>query len=309
MERVRCKFNLVRLEVYEHLFEALIKGEHDETAAANLLIDIRWPEVARAFVNCVTSNSCTGTLRPLAADFGALIARAAELAFGTRTHADIPSWFFQNNECFLASCMHKLLLAYTRQPALAPHQMRKAFETLFDVADACKPYLGLGYLAQSTGAHALMSAVENARYDFLRGRECVSSAPALCFAEMLAERILLEPSSALALESPFCFFARSARWQRFATACVGSFSQDEAFARLQRLVAERRAPAEPAGLFRLASAFLEAEGKENAPASPERPKRKVGEYATPVKACRSAIGKRSRPFVSLMQRLVARSQP
>ena len=309
MQRVRNQYNLVRLNVYEHLFEAVIKGEHDEAAAANLLIDIRWPEVARAFVNCVASNSCTNTLRPLAADFGAMLVRAAQLAFGTCRHSEIPSWFFQNNECFLASCLHKLLLAYTRQPALMPHQMRKAFEALFDVAEGLKSFLGLEYLARSTSAHALMSAVEHSRYNFLSCSECAASAPALCFAEMLAERILDQPSRAFELESPFCFFARSVRWQQFAVGCVDCFSPHEAFACLQTQVAKRRVSTQSPELFQLASAFLDAEVKENAPASPERPKRKANAHTTPVKECRSAIRKRSRPFVSLMRRLVARSQP
>ena len=311
---LRVRYNLVRLNVYEQLFESVIKGEHCEVVAANLLIDIRWAEVSRAFVNCVTSNSCTHTLRPLAADLGRLVLRAAELAFGTSRHSEIPSWFFQNNECFLASCLHKLLLAYARQPALTPHQMRQSFEALFDAAEGLKPFLGLDYLARSTSAHALMSATAHARYDFLKSAECVASAPALCFAEMLAERILQQPGRALELESPLCFFARSERWQQFAARCVDCFSPDESFARLQRQAIEYHTVNKPkderTGLFFLASAFLEAEVGASAspPASPKRAKRRDVAIETPIKKRRLAARKQSGPFVTLVQRLLAGSQ-
>jgi len=308
---LRVRYNLVRLNVYEQLFESMIKGEHCEMVAASLLTDTRWAEVSRAFVNCVTSNSCTNTLRPLAVDFGRLVLRAAETAFGTSRHSEIPSWFFQNNECFLASCLHKLLLAYAQQPALAPHQMRQAFEALFDAAEGLKPFLGLNYLARSTSAHALMSATANARYDFLKSAECVASAPALCFAEMLAERILHQPGSALELESPLCFFARSERWQQFAERCIDCFSFDEAFARLyRRVVQQQHGGKKQPGLFLLASAFLDTEAKENVPASPERASRRgtTRPSVTPTKTCRSAIHKRSQPFVKLVQRLLSGSK-
>ena len=312
--RMQRKYNFTRLNVYEQLFEAVIKGEQDECVAANLLIDIRWLEVSRAFVNCVASNSCTNTLRPLADDLRRLVSRAAEQAFGTCQHSEIPSWFLQNNECFLASCLHKLLRTYTRQPALAPHQMRQAIEALFDAAEALKPFLGLEYLARSSSAHALMSATAHSRYDFLKSEECVSSAPALCFAEMLAERILAQPGRALKLESPFCFFARSERWQQFAARCVDCFSPDESFARLQRQAVEYHSVKKPKderpGLFFLASAFLEAEMGASAspPASPKRTKRRAVATVTPIKKHPLVARKHSGPFVNLVQRLLAGSQ-
>jgi hypothetical protein len=144
-----------------------------------------------------------------------------------------------------------------------------------------------------------MSATANARYDFLRDKECVPSAPALCFAEMLAERILQQPGRAVDLESPCCFFARSTRWQQFAATCADCFSPDEAFARLRRRVAEHHKMGQPPGLFRLASAFLEADEKENAPGLPERAKSRR------PRVCRPTIVKRSRPFVTLLRRLLA----
>ena len=305
------RYNQVRLRVYEQLFEGMIRGEHCEMVAANLLVDTRWAEVSRGFVNCVTSNSCTNTLRPLAVDFGRLVSHAAELAFGTSRHSDMPSWFLQNNECFLASCLHKLILAYARQPALAPHQMRRAFGALFDVAEGLKSFLGLEYLARSTGAHALMSATANARCDFLKSAECGLSAPALCFAEMLADRILQQPGRELSPESSLCYFARSERWQQFAERCGHCFSSDEAFTRLQRqVVGQQHKELQSPGLFLLASTFLEAdaEAKENVPVSPAPPRVAPTKVSKAPLVCRSAIRKRSQPFVKLVQRLLAGSK-
>ena len=192
--------------------------------------------------------------------------------------------------------------------------MRRAFEALFDVAEGLKSFLGLEYLARSTGAHALMSATAHARCDFLKSAECSSSAPTLCFAEMLADRILQQPGRELALESSLCYFARSERWQQFAERCGHCFSSDEAFARLQRqVVGQQHKELGSPGLFLLASTFLEAEAeaKENVPASPASP---APPRVVPTKAskapllCRSAIRKRSQPFVKLVQRLLAGSK-
>lgn len=304
----RAKYNVERLRLYEQLFDNVIVGDHCEIVGANLLVDIRWAEVSRAFVNCLCRQSAAGAIRPLAADFGRMVSGAAVLAFGTSQRAEIPSWFLQNNECFLASCLHKLLFAYTRKPAAAPNHMRQAFDALFDVCNGFKPFLGLGYLATSTSAHALMSVTAHARYDFLNEEASAASAPALCFAEMLAERILQEPGRKLELESPFYFFARSERWQQFAEGCVDCFSADEAFARLQGQVVLQQEPknASPR-LFFLASAFLDADA--DTATSPEshgrRVRTSIGAHTKQNGQLRAAISKRSAPFVSLVRRLIS----
>lgn len=314
----RAKYNVCRLGLYQNLFDAVLEGRYCETIAVNLLVDIRWMEVARAFANCLCDASLRGPIRPLAEDFARLVSSAAQLAFGTTDHAELPSWFLQNHEGFLASCLHKLLMAFA-QRATAPLQMHRAFAALIDVAEGLKAFLGLRHLASSTGAHALMSATANSRYDFLKENHCTASAAALCFAELLAERVLEESrdDDEGETDSPLLYFARSKRWQVFATSCIDCFSSDEAFARLCRLAkAAVEAPKKEAPkLFFLASAFLDADARERAvaPASPE-PLRKAEKAVvaaprtTPVKACRSAIRKRSTPFVKLVQRLLATSQ-
>jgi hypothetical protein len=194
--------------------------------------------------------------------------------------------------------------------------MQIAFAALFDIADGLKRFLGLPHLALSTGAHALMSAAANSRYDFLNIVHTNASAATLCFAELLAKHILEEmKGDECKADSPLLYFAQSKRWQMFAAACIDCFSPNESFARLYRLAkATQRAPKKDApGLFCLASAFLDADMRDTAevPASPEPLKRAIATvvkaHKTPIKVCRSAIRKRSAPFVKLVQRLLATS--
>ena len=294
-EQMQCaKYNVERLVLYEDQFDRIIANEHCEDVATNLLIDIRWAEVSRAFVNCLCRRSAVGPIRPLGDDYGHLIARAADSAFGTHIHAQIPSWFLQNNETFLASCLHKLFVEFGRRPT-TPLQMHRAFAALFDVAEGLRPFLGLRCLSASTGAHALMCAAAHAQYDFLSKSASDSSVATLCFAEMLAERLL--EGDAPEAHSAFVFFAQSDRWQAFAKARLDFFSVDEAFARLQRLVRAQTVTKQDHGLFFLASSFLDADAVAS-DASPERP-------SSLAKPLRSIIRKRSDPFVRLVRRLVS----
>lgn len=311
----RRRYNVYRLALYHDFFEAVLAGTHNEGVAVNLLIDTRWMEVARALTNVLCEASLRGPIRPLAVDIRHLFSKAAVSAFGTSAHAEIPSWFLQNNECFLCSCLHKLLVTFTKNVP-APLQMQRAFTALIDMADGLKPFLGLPHLALSTGAHALMSTAANARYDFLTTMHANASAATHCFAELLAEHILEESKDdEREADSPLLYFAQSKRWQMFAAACIDHFSPNESFARLYRLAkATLEAPKKDApGLFCLASAFLDADTRDTSevPASPEPLKRAittvVKAHKTPIKVCRSAIRKRSAPFVKLVQRLLATS--
>ena len=87
----RCRYNVYRLGLYQDLFDAVLEGRHNEGVAVNLLIDIRWMEVARALTNVLCKASLRGPIRPLAADIRHLFSSAAVSAFGTSVHAEIPS--------------------------------------------------------------------------------------------------------------------------------------------------------------------------------------------------------------------------
>jgi hypothetical protein len=213
----------------------------------------------------------------------------------------------QNYEGFLASSLHKALQHWNGESKDSVWQRKwtdHELSALFDVAKGLRSYVGLSYLSQSTGAHVLMSAVANAKYDFLNVEINQFSYGHQALADMLAQELLKDPNHALEAESAFCFFARSERWRAFADRCVkaGPLLRDRPLARLLNRVAEVTARKEDAasGLFFLASTFLDAD------ASPERPTRVARAVSTPAKKrSRATIGKRSMPFVSLVRRLLS----
>ena len=313
----RVEYNMERLQIYLEMFTALVQGKHEgdvdvQDAHANLLIDIRWPDVAKALAQVLYHESGGDTIRPLRGDFERLASKAALAAFGTSNHAEIPSWFFQNFECFLAATLHKLIGHFRNAlgPRLSTEQRRRAalaFDALVGVAEGLRSYVGLDYLRGSTGVHVLMSAVHNAKCNFLN--EMVNPSPrcsALIFSNVLASHILADPNRELVVGSSFCFFARSDRWRGFANAChCASVSNDAANAPLTRLLREvdearRRTAATPPGLFFLAYEFLEAD------TSPERALT-VARSAKLSSERRSPIAKRSQPFLRLVKRLLSGS--
>lgn len=319
MANVRVEYNTERLELYVDMFSTLVRGKHEENvemqdAHANLLIDIRWPDIPKAFVHVLYDVSLRGDIRPLARTFERLADRAALAAFGTSNHAEIPSWFFQNFESFLAASLHKLIVHFRNPlgPPLSATQRRCAtatFNALIDAAEGLRSYVGLRYLAESTGVHVLMSAVHNAKCDFLK--EAVGPSPrcsTLILADVLARHILADPNRQLVVQSGFCFFARSDRWRAFADACYAAQEaavavEDSPLPRLLCAVDEamRRTVAVPSsGLFFLASEFLETD------ASPERAL-KVTKSTKLHTSRRSPIAKRSQPFLRLVKRLLAGS--
>ena len=298
----RVPFNSERLDIYTEIFGRLMRGGMDaeaENVTINMLIDIRWPEVSRAFVNCLVHESKSGRVRPLSHDFSQLVGKAATAAFGTSRHEEIPSWFLQNSECLLASSVHKLFVCFSETLHSDP-VMRRAFRALFDVAEGLRCYVGLRHLAESTGAHVLMSAVANAKCAFLKPQSVATRRAELVFMDVLAENILTDPNRALDAQSAFCFFARSERWWEFAAACQDATRPTSALSRLLVEITDATArKTDPApGLFFLASEFLQADR------SPERPTR-ISKATTPTKPTHSAIAKRSAPFLRLVRRLLS----
>ena len=300
MNRPPC--NAERLGIYADVFARLIRGWDADDAEAesvmvNMLVDTRWPEVSKAFVDRLGRAGAAGEIRPLARDVERLVGRAATTAFGTSDHAAIPSWFLQNYESFLVSSLHRLFVEFS---FMGPDNvaMHRSFKALFDVAEGLRRFLGLRYLAESTGAHALMSAVANAQCDMLKWAADPVRCPELHFVNMLAGRILTDPNHTLEVQSAFCFFARSERWRAFAKACAEDEAHDSN-GPLARLLEEVAAATARPGLFFLASTFLEAD------ASPPRPKPVARPMATPAKRPLCTITKRSAPFLRLVKRLLS----
>lgn len=297
--------NEERYDLYSDMFTDLLRGHHDgdarvETIRANLMIDIRWPEVSRALADvvCRLCGYHCHTMRPLAHDVGRLMARAATIAFGSSCHTEIPSWFLQNNECLLAATLHKMLVEFVTSNDFVVRytdaMMHKAFCALLDIAEGMRSYVGLAYLAESTGAHALMSAVTNSKYDFLSKDARFLHRSERIFASVMAERIMADPNRAMELRSGFCFFVRSMRWREFASACL---DRDGLGTPLAQLMAEvdwatkQLTEAEPCGPPTPASP------PSRDISSPDRPIRRT-RARTPTKLPYSAIAKPARRIIS-----------
>ncbi len=271
------------------MFSDLLRGcnteEPDtELTCANLLIDIRWPEVSRALADNVCELCAIEdfTTPPLAHDVARLVGRAATIAFGTCQHAAIPSWFLQNYECLLAATLHKMLVRFVTTINVLESTRRKAFNVLLDIAEGLRGFVGLRCVAESTGAHAMMSAVANSRYDFLSKEAVIVHPTERIFVNVLAEKILADPNRAMDERSAFCFFARSDRWRAFAAACL---DREGLVGPLAQLLAEVVLVTEHVSVVATAS-------------SPKRPVRTTLTKArTPTKPQRSRIAKPTNPLV------------
>ena len=277
-----------RYQIYYVMFCDIVQGcnteEPDtELVCANLLIDIRWPEVSRALASTVC-DLCANQdfiVRPIAHDVARLVGRAATIAFGTCRHAAIPSWFLQNYECLLAATLHKMLVHFVSAAAVTNWTRRRAFSVLLDIAEGLRSFMGLDYIAESTGAHALMSAVANSRYDFLAKEAMIVHPTERTFVNVLAEKILDDPNRAMNERSAFCFFARSERWRDFAAACL---DREGLVGPLAQLLAE---------VFLAIERVSVVES-----ASPKRPTRANRNVQTPTKPMRAQIAKRTGHLVT-----------
>ncbi len=291
-------YNMVRLSAYVDFFNAFLQNKHDQGAATNLLTDVRYAEVAKAFVMSLTRHVAEDKVRPLGDEVAETLRRCAKGAFGTHEHEQLPGWFLQNYEGFLASCTHKLLRHYSRTPA-TESAMRAAYSAIFQVAEGMKNFIGLKRV--SSGTHALMAACHHSRTNFL-GLESENICHAhLAFVEQLAAAILKEPDQDMHdRHNALSFFAKSARWQQVSKACSSWLPEDSNLAKMHVAIkASAEKPPKEAEIVSLASAFLST-------SSPERPRRQT-QFCTPKKkhAHHKAIAKQSTdPFVELVRKLV-----
>ena len=291
-------YNVVRYALYATLFTDLLRNEHNERIAINLLMDVRHSEVAKGFVVALTRWCEEGPARPLSADVGAILERCATCAFGTSEHSCLPGWFLQNYEGFLASSAHKLLRHYSVRAA--PSQiMERAFDALLQVAEGMRKFVGLATVR--SGAHALLLACHHSRCNFLAMESAGVCAPHLAFMEVLAEAILREPERSVNdRHNSLSFFAKSERWQQLSRACAPWLSEASELSRLNAEIGQGIARAEQGtttDIATLASAFLST--------SPPRVRRVVN-LRTPTKPmfAHRVIHKRSVPFVNLVRKLV-----
>ena len=307
--------NLERLHLYVEMFHDVFLGRHKddanvETARANLLVDIRWPEVPAALAYALSVLSALETWDSVSIQYeiAKLISKAAMVAFGTSNHALIPSWFLQNCECLLAATLQRMIRRFGGLGHYSEKTMQRAYRALIDVAEGLRSFVGLSYLEQSTGAHVLMSALANAKSDILKAfYDPAATHPARVFANVLAECILVDSNREQVVESAFWFFARSERLRAFAAACTDTWSTlppriKSNIEVLVNEVCEATDPEEEPGLLFLASEFLAADAS---PAERDRCARVAKKALTLTKETRSSIHKKSRPFLRLVRRLVS----
>lgn len=299
-------YNMVRLAGYLDFFDDFLHGRHDMGTATNLLTDVRFAEVAKAFTMKLTRLALLGPIRPLHTDTADILRRCATSAFGTHEHEHLPSWFLQNYEGFLASCTHKLLRHYSRQPA-PEDAMRAAYGALIQMAEGMKAFIGLKRV--HSGTHALMAACHHSRTNFLAMETEHVCAPYLAFVEQLMGEILKEPNRDMHdRHNSLTFFAKSSRWQHVSKACAPWLGcRDSNLASVHAAIqkaAEPPPPKKPAAeVASLASVFLSS-SPSSPPLRTHTRARSAAEFYTPHRVSRHAILKRSRPFVNLVRKLV-----
>lgn len=228
--------NEVRFEAYHALARAFFFQTHHPTTAATMMLDVRFPEVPRAFASAlvaaagrhpnqvpsVPSGSAVG------AAFEEVLVRTTQQAFGTSERDAVPSWFLQNYEYFFSELLRELLALYDRYTALLggepspPCELRRVFAMAFDMCAGARRWLSLDCLAASTGAHAVLAVCNHCAVDRLDLR-APASIHRVAFMDELARRILAEdpaPRDVLNAQRAFGYYAGSERWRAFATQCA-----------------------------------------------------------------------------------------
>lgn len=222
--------NHTRLALYETLATNILENSVNPEVAANLLLDVRFSEIPIAFAEIIFKRTLFHDEKgeeTLQVRFSNIIEYVTFMAFGTTERAAIPSWFFQNYESFLASCIHKILLKYDQEyntnvdaGRYIVEQAKRAFTTAFDLCAGAKSYLSLDCLGVSSNAHSILVICNHSRINFLNVKTATPVYSA--FMEMLAERIQRETTERDVTNSntAFGYFAGTQMWRQFAQTCI-----------------------------------------------------------------------------------------
>ena len=229
--------NEVRFEAYHKLARAFFFQTHNMTTAATMMLDVRFPEVPRAFASALVAAAGRHPNSPpsvpqgnaIAVAFEEVLVRTTRQAFGTSERDAVPSWFLQNYEYFFSELLRELLALFDRcvtlrhNKAASPPQLRRVFAMAFEMCGGARRWLSLDCLAASTGAHAVLAVCNHCAADRLNLRAPASIHRVACMDE-LARRILTEdpaPRDVLSAQRAFGYYAGSERWRAFATQCAG----------------------------------------------------------------------------------------
>jgi len=228
--------NEVRFEVYHTLARAFFFQTHHPVRTATMMLDVRFPEVPRAFASALVAaagrhpNQLPSVPQgsAIGVAFEEVLVRTTQQAFGTSERDAVPSWFLQNYEYFFSELLRELLALFDRHATLMdseleyPDQLRRVFAMAFEMCAGARRWLSLDCLAASTGAHAVLAVCNHCAADRLD--LCApASLHRVVFMDELARRILAEdpaPRDVLNAQRAFGYYAGSERWRAFAAQCA-----------------------------------------------------------------------------------------
>ena len=167
-------YNATRFWAYKRAAEEFLTGDmYDAHQLAQMLHDLQWPEVSRAFSFAIYKAATKGTLRPdLQAEFANLVAYVAFLAFGSTERRVAQPWFLKNWDSFFVSCINGLVNLHDYRhagddDARRERTLRRAFEGVLALAGGAKRYMSLDRVARSSAVHALLVAAGHGERSFL----------------------------------------------------------------------------------------------------------------------------------------------
>jgi len=237
-------YNRVRFDAYRRCACEFVTGEtYDANELANMLHDLRWVEVPRAFSVALYNAARKGPLRPgLARNFKELLEYVTFLAFGSAEREVVQPWYLKNWDDFFVSCVSGILSLNARSDEVLLKReavVRRAFSGVLTLVEGARGYMSLDRLTHSSAAHALLVAAGHASHSFLwngwtqLGGE-VDGVPAGCVNDAnrkmtLAHTFLMDEIArsildgqnfnVLSWDHAFGHFAGSTKWRSFAERC------------------------------------------------------------------------------------------
>lgn len=238
-------YNRVRFDAYRRCANEFVIGEtYDCNELANMLHDLRWPEVPRAFSVALYNAACLGPLRPgLARNFKELLEYVTFLAFGSAERDVVQPWYLKNWDDFFVSCVEGILSLNNRADNVLLKRetvVRRAFRGVLTLVEGARGYMSLDRLVHSSAAHALLVAAGHSAHSFVwngwvqLGGDvdgvpvgCVRDAKrqmTLAHAFLMDEvaKSILDAQSfdVLSWDHAFGHFAGSQKWRSFAERCT-----------------------------------------------------------------------------------------
>lgn len=238
-------YNLVRFNAYRRCATEFVHGEvYDMHELANMLHDLRWVEVPRAFSVALYNAARKGPLRPgLELEFKQLLAYVTFLAFGSTEREVVQPWFLKNWDDFFVSCVDGILCLNNRPDDRIKRRediLRRAFGGVLTLVEGARRYMSLDRLAESSAVHALLVAAGHTRASFLwhgymqlggdqddvpdvdtNGASRSMTLAHLFLMDVIAEAVLATgDTEVVSWERAFGHYAGSVKWRAYAQRCT-----------------------------------------------------------------------------------------